>query len=248
MHTNSEFITLTYDDKNLPANLSLRYRDYQLFMKRLRKKYNCYDVTQGVWTPRFYMGGEYGEQTSRPHYHAAIFGLHLNDKIYHKKTEAGFKVYKSEILDKLWGKGFTWTGEVTFESAAYIARYIMKKMTGDGNKKEYEIIDLETGEIQKRTKEFNQMSRKPGIGATWLQKYKGDAYPQGKIVVNGHEQQPPRYYDKKWAEEEPEAWEELQHKRFREGLKYLEERTPERLAVQEQVQEAKTKSLTRNLE
>lgn len=240
MHKHNCTITLTYNDENLPKDLSLRYRDYALFMKRLRRAHPKTKIL-------FYMGGEYGETYGRPHYHAAIFGIDFPDKLYHKKTPAGYDIYTSEKLSKIWGKGYTAIGELTFESAAYIARYIMKKMTGDGNKTHYEIINLETGEIQKRKKEFNQMSRRPGIGKTWLEKYEGDAYPQGKVVINGHEQNAPRYYDKKWAEQNPTEWEELQYNRYKEGMKYITERTPERLAVQEQVQKAKTRTLKRSL-
>ena len=255
MHECNCTITLTYNDEHLPKDYSLNYQHYQAFMKKLRKQrnrdYNKYAAVQHsakkIENLRFYMGGEYGDLYGRPHYHAALFGVDFNDKIYYKMSPAGFKLYTSETLTRLWGRGFAAVAELTFESAAYIARYIMKKRTGDGNKKYYEIINIETGEIQLRRKEFNQMSRRPGIGAKWLEKYEGDAYPQGKIVINGHEQNPPRYYDKIWAEKEPEKWEEIQYNRYKEGMKYITERTPERLKVQEQVQAARTKTLRRTL-
>lgn len=248
MHEQNCVLTLTYDDEHLPKDLSLNYRDFQLFMKRLRKHFSkCGSATtpKKNFNLRFYMGGEYGEKYGRPHYHVALFGINFPDKKYHKKSPAGFPVYKSATLDKIWQNGYAGIGELTFESAAYIARYIMKKRTGDGNKTHYEIIDMKTGEIQLRKKEFNQMSRGKGIGLDWLKKYTNDAYPEGKVVVREHKQQTPRYYDKKWAEQEPTKWEELQYQRYKEGLAYITDRTPERLAVQEQVQNAKTKTLKR---
>lgn len=256
-------LTLTYDEQHLPKDRSLNYRDYQQFTRRLRthlvRTLHLLPSASGLLHApsahllsrkgsfRFYMGGEYGDDFGRPHYHAALFGLDFADRIYYMKSPAGFKLYESQTLHKIWGKGKALIGDLTFESAAYIARYIMKKRTGDGNKTHYEIIDLETGQIQLRKKEFNNMSRRPGIGAAWLEQYEADAYPQGKVVMNGHEVNAPRYYDKKWAEKEPDQWEKLQYERYKEGMKYVKERTDERLKVQEQVQAARTKTLKREL-
>lgn len=250
MHKHNCTITLTYNNEHLPKDLSLQYNHFQSFMRKLRKQYKkCGSATnlKKNFQIRFYMGGEYGEQYGRPHFHAALFGIDFPDKLYHKKSPTGLKLYTSATLDKAWGKGFAAIGNLTFESAAYIARYIMKKRTGDGNKTHYEIIDLETGEIQLRKKEFNQMSRKPGIGAGWLEKYENDAYPEGKVVVRNHKQNPPRYYDKKWAEKEPDKWEDLQYQRYKEGLQNITDRTPDRLKVQEIVQNARQRSLKRTL-
>lgn len=238
MHKHNAFITLTYNDANLPENASLHYRDWQLFFKKLRKKISPTRI-------RFYMGGEYAPTHQRPHYHACIFGYDFPDKIYWRTTEAKAKLYTSEELETTWAKGFTTVGDVTFESAAYVARYIMDKTTGDKNRirEKYETVDVETGEIKKRIPEFNKMSLKPGIGATWLEKYTPDAYPDGKVVINGREQKTPKYYDKKFAKLNPLAWEQLQYER--EKRTQPEEQTPERLKVRETVARARTKSLER---
>lgn len=196
---------------------------------------------------RYYMGGEYGEQHGRPHYHAALFGIDFADRIYFAKSPAGTKIYTSPTLEKLWPLGFSSIGDVNFSSAAYIARYIMKKRTGDGNKTHYQIVDLETGELHTRRKEFNQMSRKPGLGRTWLEKYQTDAYPHGKVVVKGHQVPTPRYYDKIFADLEPLQYEQLQYVRYVEQIALTHEHTDARLAVQEQVAKAKHKSLRRKI-
>lgn len=195
---------------------------------------------------KFYMCGEYGPEQGRPHYHALLFGLDFNDRLYWKTTKAGSKIYRSPTLENLWQKGFSSVGDLTFESAAYIARYVMKKRTGDGEKQHYQVLDLETGEIVKRKKEYNQMSRRPGVGSSWIEKYASDIYTTGKVTARGYRQNPPRYYDKHYKKIDQEHLEHLQFVRLIEAAAHKEHQTPERLLVQEQVQAARTKQLKRD--
>lgn len=169
------FITLTYSDDNLPYNGSLVKRDFQLFMKRLREKYSDKKI-------RFYYCGEYGEKLGRPHYHALLFNHDFDDKIYFKDCN-GHKLYISDALSGLWTFGFSSVGSVTFETAAYVARYVMKKVTGDAAEVHY----------SGKTPEYTDMSRRPGIGCEWFQKFAGDL-KHGKVVVNGVESALPVYY------------------------------------------------------
>lgn len=120
LHTDNCFITLTYNDEHLPSDGSLNYRDFQLFMKRLRKR-----VSVPV---RFYMCGEYGENFGRPHFHACLFGFNFPDLKLWKSGKS--KLYRSPLLEELWPFGYSSVGDVNFESAAYVARYILKKVTG----------------------------------------------------------------------------------------------------------------------
>lgn len=249
MHKHSSYITLTFNNEHL-TGFNLEHDYYVRFMKRLRKalgKKN--DKLLGPTDIRdkikFYMCGEYGPLHGRPHYHALLFGVDFADKLYLRTTPAGARIYRSGQLEKLWKHGYSSVGELTFESAAYIARYVMKKRTGDGNKYNYEILDPETGEIIIRKKEYNQMSRRSGIGKTWLQKYQTDVYTTGKVIVRGHPNNPPRYYDKLYKDLNQLQLEHIQHARYIEALAHHEHRTPERLKVQEQVQEARTRSLKR---
>jgi hypothetical protein len=129
MHPKNCFITLTYNNEHLPSDGSLNYEVFQLFMKRLRKKYG-----KGI---RFYMCGEYGDKLGRPHFHACLFGHDFADKKLWKTTDSKSKLYRSAELEKLWPYGFSSVGDVTFESAAYVARYIMKKVSGDASESHY---------------------------------------------------------------------------------------------------------------
>lgn len=235
------FVTLTYDDKHLPDLNSLDYPAFQLFMKRLRKKYSGRKI-------KFYMCGEYGGQgTERPHYHACLFGHNFDDLVPFKITKAGSKIYTSAKLASLWPYGFSTVGEVTFESAAYTARYIMKKQQGKEGLKNYEEIDRETGEVNYREREFTRMSLKPGIGATWYDKYKSDVYPHDRCVVNGKAVKPPKYYHRRLKEQDPGLHEEINFRREERAGEHREDNTEERLEVKERVLLAKLNLLKREL-
>lgn len=198
---------------------------------------------------RFYMAGEYGEKYGRPHYHALLFGLDFADKLHHGRTKSGERIYTSKTLEQLWPYGYSSVGNVTFASAAYISRYVMKKRTGDGNKTDYEILDLETGEIIKKKKEYNCMSRAQGIGASWLTRYHADVYTLDKVVTKaGRELRPPRYYDKQFKKMDAARLEHLKIVRQLEANAQKEHHTPARLAVQEEVANATARFQKRNLE
>ena len=94
------FITLTFNDENLPDDKSLKKEDFVLFMKRLRKKYDgltpvqCGDKV--IYPIRFFHCGEYGDQFSRPHHHACIFNFDFHDKELWTVRD-GVCLYRSEI-------------------------------------------------------------------------------------------------------------------------------------------------------
>lgn len=237
MHDFSSFVTLTYDDSNCPV--SLQYRDFQLFMKRLRKSFP---------KARFYMCGEYGETTFRPHFHACLFGVFFRDRVIHS-TAGPIPLYRSALLERIWPFGFSTVGDVTFESAAYCARYVMKKVTGSRADEHYQRVSLSTGEIVSVTPEFCRMSLKPGIGATWLEKFSADVYgyDRDSVIVNGVRCKPPRYYDVKIKEANPELAEYLEFARYERSGRCVEDSTPERLAVREQVTTARVGNYKRSL-
>jgi len=195
------------------------------------------------------MCGEYGEKLGRPHYHIILFGHQFEDKKYFFTSESKSRVYTSETLQSIWGLGHTSIGDVTFESAAYVARYVMKKITGDQAKDHYgEDIDQTTGEInQKKLPEYNKMSLKPGIGQTWLDKYHTDVYPSDQVIIRNRPTKPPRFYDKKYSLFKPLEFEEIQHNREIQARLNSADNTPERLAVKEKVTDAKLKLLKRKL-
>ena len=112
------YITLTYAPKFLPTGGTLDLEDWRYFIKKLRRKTNP-DI-------RYYHSGEYGAQnTRRPHYHAILFGIEFTDLVIFK-TINGIPLYTSATLTKIWGKGHASGGNVTMQSAAYVALLILK--------------------------------------------------------------------------------------------------------------------------
>jgi hypothetical protein len=193
------------------------------------------------------MAGEYGEQHARPHYHACIFGYDFPDKKLWQRTSAGSMLYRSAELETLWPFGHSSIGDVTFESAAYVARYIMKKQTGKDAKSHYKRIHPETGEYLDLTPEFNKMSLKPGIGCDFYKKYTSDIYPQDYVILRGKKVKPPKYYDKQYKIDHPYEYDELLYMRENNAKLNSEDNTPERLLVKEAVTQAKLQKLKRNL-
>lgn len=192
MHENSmhdvdgSFVTLTYDDDHVPHDYGLHYRDFQLFMHRLRKKLPR--------TGRFFMSGEYGEQFGRPHFHAILFNCQFPDKVLLKRDPD--PLYTSDILSGLWDhKGFCTIGDVNLSTAGYVARYTLKKITGPEAGSAYQWVN-EDGEVFDREPPFCQPSLKPGIGASWFERYWRDCFPADYLVYGGKKFPVPRYYTK----------------------------------------------------
>lgn len=189
MHASNCFLTLTYDDAHLPADLSLYHRHFQLFMKRLRESLS----ENSRPLIRYFMCGEYGSINSRPHYHSAIFGFYPEDAVYWQTTKAGFKLFTSAYLDSHWQLGRVFVGDLSFESASYIARYVLKKADADLPMRE--IIDVTTGLTNYRAHEYSKMSLRPGIGASFVEKYGTDVFPHDRVVIRGVKSPVPRYYN-----------------------------------------------------
>lgn len=236
-HKSAYFVTLTYNDDHVPFSyysddetgeafkaLSLRKRDFQLFMKRLRK---CFD-DQSI---RFYACGEYGPETLRPHYHAILFGLKLDDLVPWSKSPQGFQYYLSPIMQELWSdrkapsrlgranvltadpeylrslKGHILVAEVSWETCAYVARYCTKKLTGE-HSDYYATYGIEPP--------FSLMSNRPGIAHQWYVDHP-DCYDYEYISVStptgGLKFKPPRYFDKLYDIDEPEKLAEIKASR-----------------------------------
>lgn len=272
-HDSAYFLTLTYNDYCVPRShypdpetgeamdsLTLCKKDWQDFMKRLRRHFPNDDL-------RFFMCGEYGPSTWRPHYHAIIYGLHLDDLVPYERDARGYTYYTSKKIDRVWSRrgkmddllgnevdtpllnmGRVLIGEVTWEACAYTARYMMKKLKGPESKF-YEEFNL--------TPPFVLMSRKPGIARQYFDDHP-DIYDYSTINVRtpqgGKKIRPPRYFDKLFDVDQPERMQEIKSKRrqlaeqkLRAQLDKTSLSVDEYLALQECVLQERIKSLRRKL-
>lgn len=203
-HMSNYFVTLTYDPVHVPLSSFLDYEtgevlpsqtlrktDLQAFFKRLRRRQEYYHDNQ----IRYYAAGEYGDETHRPHYHAIIFGLVLDDLEPLKKSRLGYQYYRSKTLEAVWPYGMVTVGVVSWQDCAYVARYCTKKLGGD-YKAFYETFGLEP--------EFAIMSRKPGIGNQYFQDHADEIYKMDEIFLRltdgGKKVKPPHYYDTLYAQ------------------------------------------------
>lgn len=215
MHEDNCFLTLTYDDEHLPPGGSLDRGAFALFMKRLRKQIEPARV-------RYFHVGEYGESTNRPHYHSLLFGFDPVDKVL-LSVRKGFPVFTSDRMREAWPYGLHEIGSVTAQSAAYVARYVRKKITGGWSRAKY-------GD---KEPEYGTMSRNPGIGASWIDKFAREVFPSDDVVQGGRLFKPPRYYVERVSRGEPLLVDSVKLARFQ--ARKPEEETADRLAVAEAV-------------
>lgn len=234
------FLTLTYSPENLPPGGTLVKKHFQDFMKRLRKANPGSKI-------RYFHCGEYGENTTRPHYHAIIFNYDFNDKLPQKKLNDNI-IYTSQKLSDIWQHGFSSIGSVTFESAAYVARYVTKKITGPAAFAHYCHFDADGEILKDLLPEYTTMSRRPGIGRPWLEKYQTDVYPDDFVLMRGKKLKPPKYYDNILHSSNPFILDEIKERRVQNGKLNQKHSTPERLYVRETIHQLKANLLKRNLE
>lgn len=233
-HEQSAFLTLTYNNENLPPGGTLVKRDFQLFMKRYRKS-----LDRKI---KFFMCGEYGEKNARPHYHAIIFGHDFADKRYFSANRRGDKYFTSEALGSLWGLGHNVIGAVTFDSCAYVARYIVKKVTGSGAVDHYSVVDG-NGQVFERLPEYTDQSN--GIGKRYYERFHAEVYTHDSVVINAREVRPPRYYDSLYELTNSGELAKIKRKRRMKALLFKADNTSRRRWVKEVIQLKRLKQLER---
>ncbi|QCQ84921.1 replication initiator protein [Blackfly microvirus SF02] len=248
LHECKAFITLTIDDARAENHAhertkTLIKKDLQLFTKRLREDERYKNPSSKI---KYYAVGEYGEKLGRPHYHIALYGTEFGDDRNQWRTDESGPIYRSSRLERLWPYGNSEIGTLTFKSAAYIARYITKKLTPgrtDESKEAYHAKYTAEGKIP----EFSMISN--GLGKDWLTKYKTDVYPHDYVLMEGKQLKPPRYYDQLLELWDAEQLELVKEERERKRLEQPEsESFPERLRVKEQVAIARLSLNKRTLE
>lgn len=229
------FATLTYAPEHLPGDSedselvrgSLDPDATQRFMKRLRRR-------SGLQKISYFLCGEYGETTDRPHYHLALFGAPFLDK-EHVGDRAGYPVFRSELLSKVWPFGLSELTSLSWKSASYVAGYVRKKAIEAVEPTRHLRVDKSSGELFEVEPEFQRMSRRPALGRLWLEKYWQDVYPRDFVVMDGSPIKPPRYYDRWMERYQPEVMEEVRYQRWKDA----EEIGDDQLIMREKVHRAR---------
>ena len=242
-HDSAYFVTLTYSDDFLPRNpvsdqetgeykydsFTLRKEHLSKFIKHVRKHFACQNI-------RFYGAGEYGSTTVRPHYHVIIFGLRLDDLVVYKRTPQGDILYTSCSLNECWSNfigydshgvprydqiGWCVVSPVTWETCAYVARYVTKKMSGPLG----EWFVSNNMELP-----FSLMSRRPGIGKKWYDDHpyfwQESDFINVKSGVTARKFRPPRYFEKLLEDDCPEVYQSRKEEKsefFRKTRELLEQ-------------------------
>lgn len=192
----SIFLTLTYNDENLKSP-KLQYLDFQLFMKSLREL-----RTRNVTDPdlkkqlriNYIVTGEYGDKTKRPHWHALIFNYKPADAKLWRQTDRGDREYKSKEIDQLWKRGNALFGDVTIDSANYVARYAAKKLV-HGHDQEHDFHPI------------HKTSSLHAIGKSWIEKHWEQTFSLGYVhLPNKEKTKIPRYYEDWLKKNRPDDW------------------------------------------
>lgn len=188
------FITLTYNDQELPHDGNLDVTHWQNFAKKLRRDVGRF---------RFLHCGEYGGRTGRPHYHACLFGIDFVEDRTVWRDDGDHTIYRSRTLEDTWGRGFCTIGPLNYQTARYTAGYVVKKLRA--NHREHFDVTAKP--------EYVTMSRRPGLGRTWFERYWRDVYPKDEVTLGGKTFKPPRFYDQLLRESQPVLYDEVMLKR-----------------------------------
>lgn len=235
-HEHNQFITLTYDDEHIKEScrreyvdmetgelceiMSLNKADLQKFHKDLRnaldkrdrEKYGIRNLKKLDPSLRsfvkFFACGEYGdpEKTMRPHFHTIVFGLQLTDLVFDKYNKLNQPLYTSKFLDDIWEKGKVEVGAVTWNSCAYVARYVTKKLKGEAGSL-YSCYNIEPPYVV--------MSRRPGIAGKYYENHPemfdtvclNVGTPEGNRKIY-----PSRYFKSRLEKDNPEKFEEIKNR------------------------------------
>lgn len=225
------FVTLTYaqpdDSLDLPSYgrfasvnddgaLTLNKQHPTDWLKRLREHHarkvsydydppTYYDSRTGKVRPlgiRYFLAGEYGDRTMRPHYHVIMLNCPLPDLRQIGRNKLGMPLYTSDLMTETWGYGHVTIGRMTWQTAAYVARYTLKKANGQTDE-QYEQLGL--------TPEYTVMSRMPGIGHEYLLRHSNDIYTDDEVVLPAlskdkpNVQRPPKYFDRVYQAIDPKT-------------------------------------------
>lgn len=225
------FLTLTYNPENLPKSGSFEETDIVLFVKKLRKALAPLQI-------KTFGCAEYGDKGDRPHFHLLIFGYDFPDRYYWRGSSehgSGYESYRSPLLEKYWTLGNSELGSLTASSASYVARYTQKKC-----KKKPDSDRIPEKAVC--------ISRRPGIGKTYFDKWKNDFYSIDAVIVDGVKQGIPRYYDRLLEKYYPDEYLEIKLDRELKRPDSEEHNSQDRMKIRKKIHQKTIKRLRRSYE
>ena len=206
LHDRNAFGTLTYDDDHLPKRGELVLEHGQAAIRALRYRGARF---------RYFLVGEYGPQTLRPHYHVAFLG---EDFSWNAKpappSQSGYAQYSSGVLQDSWHHGSSTLGSLEPAACSYLATYTLKKQFGAQAENAYQRIDHNTGECWTVRPEFSTMSRRPGLARGWFNRHWRETYRHDSIIWHDREERPPKYYDRCLLLDHPKVAEKVAQRRL----------------------------------
>lgn len=234
------FITLTYDDENVPILERLEYEEtykmheeiieqktvqlendgtwqYSLYPDHIKTFLNSlrkYLERKGHKGVKYFYCGEYGETTHRPHYHLILLNCPLDiNQFYDTHIDDNYKAHwKSREIERFWKKGMMDLAECEWSCIAYVARYCTKKLDMSGDKRVY----LNKGLLP----EYVRMSK--GIGFDYFRQHKEEIYKNDEMIMktvkgNTGSFKPPKAFDRKYKELDPKGFELIRKSRAKAG-------------------------------
>ena len=262
------FITLTYDEKHLtiPQEMEtsegITYTDleenewkgilvpkeFKRFLNTLRKISKREFKHTGI---RYIGCGEYGGKEKRPHYHLILFNCPLPIESFYKPRCSWNKdmYYQNEIIERAWPNGISNICEANWNTIAYTARYITKKVNGKESEEYYT--------MQGQIPEFLRSSTQPGIARQYYEDHKKEIYEKDKIMIVTKDgvqwSTPPKYFDRLLKKEDPEKMKWIKEQRRRKNINMLQAKADltsltrwEQFLVDMEYKEDQTTTLGRN--
>lgn len=232
----SWFVTNTFAPEFALPDASVSKETGALYLKRCRHAFGAI---------RYMQRAEYGERTHRAHYHYALFGPDLTDLRPARRNERGDQLYTSATLEKLWPYGFVEVAPLDAGSARYMSRYLVRSFKGEGLRP-WDFVSPD-GVITEREPPFISMSRRPGIGRRYVERYGHELGAGDFVVVDGRKSPTPGYYHRVLEDLAPALAERLaaQREAFVYSDKAKAERRPYRRAAKAKVLSARLSVGTR---
>ncbi|AXL14522.1 replication initiator protein [Microviridae sp.] len=253
LHSQNCFVTLTFNNESLFSRddpRSLDSTDVPKFMKRFRRYLDYRNIEHDI---KYFHVGEYGEKFKRPHYHLLLFNYDFPDKkplIFRSYKMGNYPnqlLYTSEILKKLWPFGHSSIGSLTFNSAAYVSRYMLKKQKGNVDYVSgFDLkIDSDTGESLPVSPEC--CTKSLGIGKEWFNRYWSEVYPSDFIIHDSKKFSPPPYYDYLLQKKDPYLFDIVKENRL-ESIRVSDDKDYMSRIASETIKLQQVTKLLRNLE